>query len=678
MAFAGEWDVLGEPNNKVVGPCGVLGGGENARTVVSPSMVNGLVADYDVFNTSGLVVDGSDRVQLVSDSSGNSSENVLVLNGVAGNYASLPDSAALSITGDIDVRAWLAAANYTTTDRQTIFAKYATAGNQRAYWFYIQGSGTGTAKTLVLQISPDGVGVEVFSSSVALPTANFDKVWVRATLDVDDGAGGKIARFYTSADGNVWSQLGADVASAGTTSILDSTANLDIGILNTALGFIGNIYRAQIRNGIDGPIVFDADFTQAAKLATSFTESSVNAATVTINTTGQYGARICGARDLVNMVAANQPIRLPWSGTNYGYLNGVAANYFSTPDSASFPTGDIVLEWWGALSDWTPATAQALVSKDAGGSDRTAVMSIAIGGLPQLYISVDGTATSTATASTLPSATDGQNWGIRAFRAAATGVVTFYQSSDGNNWTQLGTTQSTTSGNLYNSSAELWIGKRVVSSDPVSGRPVRVRVLDGIAGTVLFDFDPTRYTSGTTFTASTGEVWTLNGGSVIVNNSMLYFDGTNDSLKAAAFAYAQPCTVYFLGSQVTWTLNESLFDGGTTGLRHMNLYQAGTTPTVSLNAGNAGAVLANPAVNTRVVLAAVYNAASSSLAVNTGAAATGDAGNRNANGFTLGSNSDPTGFGNITFTRALLYSGAHDEATQRRIIRFLMGQGGVS
>ena len=49
----------------------------------------------------------TDGIKLASDKSGNSSTNVLCLNGVAGNYVSAPDSAAVSITVDIDIRPML-------------------------------------------------------------------------------------------------------------------------------------------------------------------------------------------------------------------------------------------------------------------------------------------------------------------------------------------------------------------------------------------------------------------------------------------------------------------------------------------------------------------------------------------------------------------------------------------
>lgn len=47
----------------------------------------------------------------------------------------------------------------------------------------------------------------------------------------------------------------------------------------------GTVYRAIVKDGIDGTTAFDADFASQTADALAFTESSANAATVTINTT---------------------------------------------------------------------------------------------------------------------------------------------------------------------------------------------------------------------------------------------------------------------------------------------------------------------------------------------------------------------------------------------------------
>ncbi len=264
------------------------------------------------------LIDGSNRLMLVADRSGNSGTNGLVINGVSGNYASAPDSPTLSITGDIDVRVWAAANDWTPAADQRLLQKYSSSSNG-GYGLSI------TATTGVLEFFwSDNVTTFSKASTVAPTVSDFGSLWVRATLDVDNGAGGNTVTFYTSADGITWSQLGAAVTTAGTTVIDDGTQVLAIGSNSAGTGnrFIGTIYRAQIYNGIAGTLAFDANFTLPAKLASSFTESSANAATVTVNTSGDLGARISGARDLVQLTQANQPIFSTSGGYNIGTGDG--------------------------------------------------------------------------------------------------------------------------------------------------------------------------------------------------------------------------------------------------------------------------------------------------------------------------------------------------------------------
>jgi hypothetical protein len=270
------------------------------RGQLDPYRLPNLASRYSLDGPEGdstYLTNGLGRVRLIADRSGNSAENCLVLNGVTSNYASSPDSAALSITGDIDIRVRLAMNDWTPSASQMFVAKDVGADSNRSWQFNVQASGRPS-----FAWSPTGTGAGYIqvTCSEAVPAADFEIKWVRVTLDVDDGSGNRVIRFFTSEDGATWTQLGTTTTTAGTASIADTTAAVEIGSVSNggAQPFAGRIYRVQIRNGIDGTIVFDADFTKPAKLAASFTEDSANGATVTINTSGDTGARICGARDL--------------------------------------------------------------------------------------------------------------------------------------------------------------------------------------------------------------------------------------------------------------------------------------------------------------------------------------------------------------------------------------------
>jgi hypothetical protein len=306
----------------------------NPLPIFEPSLLANLATRYDVSDLTSLVHDGSNRVGLYYDKSGNSAENCLVLNGASGNYASTPDSAALSITGDIDLRAKLAATDWTPASDGYVISKISGSANGASYGLVIRPSGI-----LRYIFSTDGTSVTVKDSTVATGVSDFGTKWIRVTHDVDNGAAGYDVKFYTSDDGVSWSQLGATVTTAGTVSIYDSATQIEIGANSTGSGnFVaGRFMRAQIRNGIDGTIVFDADFTQVAKLSGSFTESSANAATVTINASGDTGARICGARDLYQATAGKKGVITTSASGNYVTFDNVNDFAKSAPYSASQP-----------------------------------------------------------------------------------------------------------------------------------------------------------------------------------------------------------------------------------------------------------------------------------------------------------------------------------------------------
>lgn len=213
----------------------------------------------------------------------------LVLKGVTGQYASAPDSAALSITGDIDIKAKVTLADWTPTGSNYVFAgKRVDSGNQQSFMFYITPLGQ-----LAIITSATGAGPLLDNvSTVATGVADGATKWVRATLDVNDGAGNRVAKFYTSDNGTSWTQLGTTVTTVGIASIFDSTSPVEIGSRNLGVNdkLVGTVHEVIIQSAYDtanntASLVFDADFDAQTPETTSFVESSSNAATVTMNLT---------------------------------------------------------------------------------------------------------------------------------------------------------------------------------------------------------------------------------------------------------------------------------------------------------------------------------------------------------------------------------------------------------
>lgn len=238
-----------------------------------------------------------------------SGTNYLWLPGVDDNYASAPDSAALSITGDIDIRINAASLDWTPSAFQMALCKSGTGASDRSYMLGLQSVGTLT----LFWVQADGTSISK-SSTVATGITDNTNTYFRATLDVDNGAAGNDVAFYKSTDYDpvsrtgTWVQIGTTVTTAGTTNIRDTNTSLAIGANNEIATPIqpwsGKFYRVQILNGINGTLAFDSNFSLVSEGATTFTESSSNAATVTINKTGGKPAFIVGSQKILTDGAA--------------------------------------------------------------------------------------------------------------------------------------------------------------------------------------------------------------------------------------------------------------------------------------------------------------------------------------------------------------------------------------
>jgi hypothetical protein len=168
--------------------------------------------------------------------------------------AETPDSANLSITGDIDVRVDV---RFDDWDTFGGLANKLSGASQRSWAFYKNASGT-----LTFAWSADGSALLTATSTTAVVVPASGRLAVRVSLDVDNGAAGKDVKFYTasSIDGS-WTQLGSTVTTATTTSIFDSTASVQIGRSNFGTGIVGRLYAFQLYQGIAGTLRADVDLS---------------------------------------------------------------------------------------------------------------------------------------------------------------------------------------------------------------------------------------------------------------------------------------------------------------------------------------------------------------------------------------------------------------------------------
>jgi hypothetical protein len=247
------------------------------------------------------------------------------------------------------------------------------------------------------------------------------------------------------------------------------------------------------------------------------------------------------------------------NNSKFAYNCVASGDYFSTPSStANQITGDISLLVQVALDDWTPATVQTLVAKDGvSAGTRSWALNIQTSGAPRLNYSLDGTTIISVTASASTGFTDGTTHFVGVQREAATGIVRFYTSEDGTAFTQLGTDQTGTAGSLYNAtSTQVQFGSLASSGFDLFGKIYDSHVYTGLkftgSSTMVMDFDPSNWTSGSTFTGlETGEVWTLNG------NAKIY-QGLWDAVGPKSWLIEEArtnLTTYSQAIRTNWGLN---------------------------------------------------------------------------------------------------------------------------
>jgi hypothetical protein len=319
----------------------------------------------------------------------------LVLDGTASNYALSGDSAALSITGDIDIKVKMAMTDWTPTAIQAPIGKWSTTIN-RSYYLFVNTDGT-----IGFSHSTTGAAITILTatSTVAPTVSDGDTLWVRATMDVDDGASQRVNKFYTSTDGTSWTQLGTTITTAGATSIFDGAQGVTVGVSTTqettATLFEGTIYRTIIQSAYDTAdnttsLAYDANFETAPADAIAFTETA-NSATVSITTTRYFvGLPNCSFFNLRQIgFGSNADYYQPFQVTSPISVYGLGFSVSSAPASTSTlyvalylatndlqPTGSPIVSWSAItvatgvtgryVSDITPTTLQAGVYVLAG------------------------------------------------------------------------------------------------------------------------------------------------------------------------------------------------------------------------------------------------------------------------------------------------------------------------
>jgi len=239
----------------------------NGRSRVNPA-VSGRYSDVnpmsDLFGLIGR--NTAVRVHLPA------TESHLELNGDPAGFVSTPHTSALNITGDIDIRAELDVDMTDASRLQTIVGKWGATDAERSWVLRYGSTQLGVGQLGFTWRDPVTASVWQGWISVTLVGGSA----VRFTLDVDNGAGGLVGRFYQADTINgPWAQIGATITGGFTTSLQATTSDVRIGPSDsTSVPFTGTATRIQIRNGIDGPLVADVDTRPLADNTTTWTDSA--------------------------------------------------------------------------------------------------------------------------------------------------------------------------------------------------------------------------------------------------------------------------------------------------------------------------------------------------------------------------------------------------------------------
>ena len=278
----------------------------------------------------------SGNVALVADRSGNSAVNGLVLNKVVGNYAHFTALTAFG-TGDFTVVVDFLFNSYDSVNYQAFLS---SVNNGFGIGYGGSPSKLKTFKTTVAA-NTDGPPLSLFT--------RYTITYTRATTTCN---------YYTN---GVFANTGTDSSNytAGCSLLGQSDTSpaspLD-GIVFAARVYSRALSAVEVAADYAGAIqtgnVLNINFGLSAKQLSNgaIALACTTGQTLTLNTTGNTGARICGARDLVQLTAAKQPaFSTGVDGRNLATFNGTTQYMQSAPFSLTQPTTSHLV---GSIVTW--------------------------------------------------------------------------------------------------------------------------------------------------------------------------------------------------------------------------------------------------------------------------------------------------------------------------------------
>src|SRR5215510_6584531 len=198
----------------------------------------------------------------------------LLLHPTYGSNAQVASISSLNLTNDLDVRVDMHLKTLHPDGWNAVIV--GRANNSGPYSWRLEVRPDHTV-TLFWSTTGTAPALEATATIPVLPMSA--RATLRVTLDVNNGAGGRDIKFYLG-DGGVngsFTQIGPTVTQTGTTSINNAAAPLIVGSppeISGVFALDADIYRVQVRNGIGGTAIVDADFTAQTSGVTSFVDST--------------------------------------------------------------------------------------------------------------------------------------------------------------------------------------------------------------------------------------------------------------------------------------------------------------------------------------------------------------------------------------------------------------------
>ncbi|MFK4096732.1 hypothetical protein [Streptomyces anthocyanicus] len=197
------------------------------------------------------------------------------------DYASLfvNPTPALDVTGDFDLRVDISSDRW--SGKQTVAQRAVESTNSRDWTLQLLNN------RLSFMWFPAGTWESriYHQSTVPLKAYTGQRLALRVTLDVDNGAGGHEVRFYTgrTVDDEEWQLLGDPIVGTGTTSLYTGNAYMELGGgfeydwdpgTSAVYPLQGRAYALQLRAGLNGTPKVDMKTSQAEPGANEFVDAT--------------------------------------------------------------------------------------------------------------------------------------------------------------------------------------------------------------------------------------------------------------------------------------------------------------------------------------------------------------------------------------------------------------------